>query len=401
LERKDIRRIAVRTVFYALIVVSVIWVTRYQQFDLTALTGRPFTTYDLGFMATPLLVMITMVYAAAIIQKLLKGRLIKPIATSLQLLSVPSLLMLLSSWEGMPEPIVPTINVFFQCVLAYVVYSLVNVVLETYEKIARPVSRSLLLVVTGYILTNAVTKMRPYISGFDPGIFGKANTIILYSFVATAALSLFEVAKHSSNEVVSFTSRLLSRSLPTKFVSMACLFLYLFLVRGFLIGQYAFLSTYIVVFEWIAICLFAYSTYRSFRGYVEKEFVVPDIVEEWRQHIQSIDWVTDHKLEDVANSVKLFVEKGVKDMLVIYLVSIMSRVSVSEGLMANAISPLLAYVDLKPGLVILSWQVSYIESENRARRKSILKKVLDNLDSLSVTSKVILEDSRMVEEKVV
>ncbi len=110
------------------------------------------TILVLGYAVASFIALIVLLYTSIVVSKLYKGQLVSALTTSLNLLSVPTFVALLPSWEGAYPYFKPLSYSILLGVLAYSFFLIINSVSENYREIIYPVSRSMLLALVGLIL---------------------------------------------------------------------------------------------------------------------------------------------------------------------------------------------------------------------------------------------------------
>ena len=334
----------------------------------------------LGYAVASFIALIVLLYTSIIVSKLYKGRLVSALTTSLNLLSVPTFVALLPSWEGAFPYFKPLSYSILLGVLAYSVFLVINSVSENYREIIYPVSRSMLLALVGLILWYLSNQIISPKIGIQEGI----GYVILFSFLGTAMLSLFEAIRELPGGTISLIATYLSRNLWRRSIFLLLTSAYLFVGRGIIINRYSDAQTYLIVAEWITLSALVLRSYWQFKGFIENEYVKPDQIENWSRHVQSVEWATDERMKGVADSIQDFLDRGVKDSLVVCLVGLMRDAGELEDSITSSLSPLIEYEDLRPGVVFHSLQKEYIEEKNRKRRMSIFSGTLSQLSKIGL-----------------
>jgi hypothetical protein len=269
---------------------------------------------------------------------------------------------------------------------------IVNSAAEDYREIIYPVSRSILLTLVGLILWNLSSQIVPKI-----GIWSGVGYVILVSFLGTATLSLFEAVREHPSRIRSLVAMFLSRNLALRFTLLLLSSAYLFIVRGVFLGRYPGVQSYLIVVEWITLSVIALRSFWAFKGFIENEYVEPDQVENWSSHTQSLEWVTDLRMKGVADSIQDFLDRGVKDSLVVCLVGLMRDAGELDISITSSLSPLIEYEDLRPGIVFHRSQEEYLMEKNRERRKTIFIGTLSQLRKIGL--KVQLPEDALPQTK--
>jgi hypothetical protein len=216
------------------------------------------------------------------------------------------------------------------------------------------------------------------------GIWSGVGYVILVSFLGTATLSLFEVVREEPRRIKSIVATFLSRNLALRFTLLLSTSAYFFVARGVFFSRYPDAQSFFIVAEWITLSVIVLRSYWSFKGFIENEYVEPDQAENWNRHTQSVEWVTDQRMKGVADSIQDFLDRGVKDSIVVYLVGLMRDVGEFDSSITSSLSPLIEYEDLHPGIVFHRSQEEYLKEENTKRRKTIFVGTLSQLRTIGL-----------------
>ena len=381
MDKELIKKVIWSTVLYGLTVGALYYVLRVREMSLTNSQSVTFSSFSLSFIFAPLVATLALNYAASLLSVLVQGRVVPPVCLALRLMAVPTGLMLLSSWSGIPMVLLPIIQFLFYVLLTYSIHHVALVVGQKYEKILTPVLLCAAVLVYMTLTRQALTGIAPSLQPLIPLVdLGRVDGVFLVAFLVTAVTALFGLLKEHRNQYASFIGREIGSGTFTKFFLFIFLSFYLQLGRSYLTPYIN--PQYLVIVEWVAVCLTAYSFYRLFKNYVNTALVKYIEVEEWKAHVQKIEWTTDARLDDLTNHIKEFHATGRKENLLVNLISVLLEVGGNESDIARVTAPLINHRDVEPGVVILRWQVSYLEKENKKRRQAVLQDVLAQLESL-------------------
>jgi hypothetical protein len=342
----------------------------------------------IGYAVASFISLTVLLYTSIVISKVLKGQLIPALSTSLKLLSVPTFLVLLPTWAG-DSPYFKSIS--YSLFLGALVYSgllMVNSVAVNYREIVYPLSRSIFLALMGLILWNLSNQIEFSQIGIKRGV----NYVILVSFLGTATLSLFDIVRKHPSGIISLLATFLSRNLALRSIVLLLASSYLFVGRGVLINNYPNVQSYLIVVEWITLSIIVFRSYWAFKGFIEKEYVEPDELEKWNRHTQNNEWATDQRMKSVADAIQEFLDRGVKDSLIVYLIGLMRDAGELDNSITSSLSPLIDYVDLHSGVIFHASQEMYIDEKNRKRRITIFADTISQLRKIGLKVQ-LLEDT--------
>jgi hypothetical protein len=334
----------------------------------------------IGYAVASFTSLTVLLYASIVVSRLLKGPLVPALSTSLKLLSVPTFLTLLPTW-AVASPFLGSIS--YSLLLGALVYSgllIVNSLAVNYQEIAYPLSRSVFLALMGLVLWNLSNQIQFSQIGVKTGV----NYVILVSFLGSASLSSFDVLRKHQSRVVSIVATFLSRDLALRSIVLLLTSSYLFVGRGVLMNNYPNVQSYLMVAEWVTLSVIVFRSYWSFKGFIEKKYVEHDELEKWSRHTQNSEWATDQRMKSVSDAIQEFLDRGVKDLIIVYLIGLMRDAGELDNSIASSLSPLIDYVDLHPSVIFHESQEMYIEEKNRKRRLTIFAETISQLRKIGL-----------------
>ena len=394
------REIIKATIIYAIAFSFVIWFTKYQ---VVTVPYEPL--YDLGVdfnlshLFEPMLVFLGLRYSASIVDETIGGKAREPFTRILRVLSTTLFITLLAL-----SPITPWYFSEFGIILLLaatvgVLHSEGSKLLKEYNKpFINIVITTVVIIGMGFLLNHlgntilAVKQGLGIVNYFPEDVEGGVLTnslingfltalpnLLFFSAIGTSILCLIGLARLSGNLYISFFGRTLSESLKGKYVDVFIVLTYVLIVRGILIQIGGINPQYIVVAEWGFICILAYAVYGRTKGYVRDTLTYPELSGPISRHVQEIEKITDKKFEVLSEYIEIFLHKGEKEQLIVYLVELLRDYRINQNEVGLLISKLVRFKDREPGFVTPTWRKRLVEEHNMDRRKEVVMDLLYRL----------------------
>lgn len=207
-------------------------------------------------------------------------------------------------------------------------------------------------------------------SGLD---FGSA---IAYAMVLAAPISLLSILKDHGNPNLRFIGRYLSNDRNMIFIALiAVLFFEYVIILRPLLAQRA--PDAVVLFEWLFVALvaiYAAYYYRTYLNRISQEQLVGD----WHSLMQTMRF-DKGGLEDSSRSVKIFLEEGRMEGLIVLLTSVMLQNGLSRGRIENLLRGLMRYRIEEAPPLMLRWTYGDYEARNQEARMRLLMSSLQGM----------------------
>jgi hypothetical protein len=156
---------------------------------------------------------------------------------------------------------------------------------------------------------------------------------------------------------------------------------YLVLIRTSLAAN----MTFLPYVEWIMITLMVFEIYTAAR-ISDAESYVSSENKAWKSHVQENRREIGQDLTRVKSAIEEFVDHGVKDHLLVYLVLYMQRLGKTEEDIFEMLSPLMncqeAVTKPKLYLSVFSKTRTKLAARNRKAREDMVKKLFQEIDRL-------------------
>jgi len=156
---------------------------------------------------------------------------------------------------------------------------------------------------------------------------------------------------------------------------------YLYLVRPSLAAHLPFLP----YMEWIAIALAAYAMYTVTSQPVEELYVSPE-ERCWKKHNQVVRKETGCDLMRIISVMEEFINRGVKEPLLVHLALHLQRLGVTEEGVLKTLKPLIDYREKKRRhklyFLFFPWKRRKFARENMKARENLLKNLLEKIKRL-------------------
>jgi len=159
------------------------------------------------------------------------------------------------------------------------------------------------------------------------------------------------------------------------------------LLAGFLIVYFRFFRPailinwqYLQLLDWLIVVIIVWGGFSSVRGNINRNLSAQLKYSDWEKHKQKIEIKLDPDLEYAEKVQFLFVEEGVKEELVVYLVDVLLK-NVRQSLqsISDLLNPLINYQDEPVPSPSLNWVKNRVIRRNRKNREMLLMELLSNL----------------------
>lgn len=207
-------------------------------------------------------------------------------------------------------------------------------------------------------------------SGLD---FGSA---IAYAMIVAAPVSLLSLFKNHSNPNMRILGRYLSNDKNMIFVAlMAVLFFEYVIILRPLLAQRS--PDAVVLFEWFFVALvagYAAYYYRSYLNRISQDQLVGD----WRSLMQTMKYDKGN-LADSSRSVRLFLEEGESEGLIVLLVSVMLQNGLSTGKIEGLLQGLVRYRTEEAPPLMPRWTYGDYTARVQEARMRVLMSALQGM----------------------
>jgi hypothetical protein len=207
-------------------------------------------------------------------------------------------------------------------------------------------------------------------SGLD---FGSA---IAYAMIVAAPVSLLSLFKNHSNPNMRILGRYLSNDKNMIFVAlMSVLFFEYVIILRPLLAQRS--PDAVVLFEWFFVALvagYAAYYYRSYLNRISQDQLVGD----WRSLMQTMKFDKGN-LADSSRSVRLFLEEGESEGLIVLLISVMLQNGLSTGRIEGLLQGLVRYRTEEAPPLMLRWTYGDYTARVQEARMRVLMSALQGM----------------------
>jgi len=181
---KTVKELAVPSIAYLVSILLTVWflVLQHTTIPLTFLGIDQ--QVNLTFLGLPLTVLLVFRYIALVIEKLLVGEIITPLANGLRTISITGFLYLLSNWSTFPLWLRPITEFLIYTSLLSVLHNLVIEILNDINQLFEPIITSIYILFVGYISSNTWLAMYPNIAATLSTMLSDSLTSILQSGLA-------------------------------------------------------------------------------------------------------------------------------------------------------------------------------------------------------------------------
>jgi hypothetical protein len=397
---KTVKELAVPSITYLVSILLTVWFLVLQQ------TTIPFTLLgidlqvNLTFLGLPLTVLLVFRYIALVIEKLLVGEIITPLANGLRTISLTGFFYLLSGWSEFPIWLRPITEFLLYFSIFSVLHNLILEILININQLFEPIITSIYILFIGYIGCNTWLAMYPSIatslstvlsdshtSILQSGLAEPINYIIILSTVLTSAFTLTGLGANHPNSYLRFMSKTIGENISKVMFQNIAFFFYIFFVRNFLFKYSGINPRFITVAEWLLICGTFYFGYQNLKNYAETALVVNDVTGTWRKHFQQVQTLSDPQLETLSRLIEGFVDNSLKDDLVTHLTILLTESGMALNQVSQINGLLIGHQDRKPPRIGFPWQIAQHKRFDMQRRKQVVDTVLSSIRMNSIVSR--------------
>jgi len=170
-------------------------------------------------------------------------------------------------------------------------------------------------------------------------------------------------------------SEWISKGRVRNFLCGSLLVGYLFFVRPPIIGRFP----QLIVVEWVIVSSVVAIAYFNIRTLSRDLYKDARVLEWMKKHTPIVKSSTGASFDDVMRIQKSFVEKSVKEPLLIHSIVHLRDLGMSEEAIMWTLIKLITYRDKKPSFWSLPWTRRKIEEENLDARKKILTVLVEDM----------------------
>ena len=386
---KTVKELAVPSIAYLVSILLTVWflVLQHTTIPLTFLGIDQ--QVNLTFLGLPLTVLLVFRYIALVIEKLLVGEIITPLANGLRTISITGFLYLLSNWSTFPLWLRPITEFLIYTSLLSVLHNLVIEILNDINQLFEPIITSIYILFVGYISSNTWLAMSPNIAAtlstmlsdsltsiLQSGLAEPINYIIILSTVLTSAFTLTGLGANHPNSYLRFMSKTVGENISKVMFLNFAFFFYIFFVRNFLFKYSGINPQFITIAEWLLICGTFYLGYQNLKSYAETALVIEDVTGTWRKHFQQVETISDPQLELLSRLIEGFIDNSLRDDLVTHLTVLLTESGMALNQVSQINGLLIGHQDTKPPRIGFPWQIAQHKRFDKQRRKQIVDTVL-------------------------
>lgn len=392
---ETVQKIVQRTIIYVAVILIIYYITLQSGYIIPPDLGGEYLEIHMFFW--PMLAALALKYSQEIIDILLIGQYIPHMVKALKNMAILIPVWLFSTYY---EELSIVSELMFYIAVLVTGYFLMNI-LQTYSRkndnyALQLVTRFFYTVFNGFILSIAWKTLAPSLTlvglSLSSGIISGISSLILLSSLTAAFLSLTVLAENNENPYVATFAKRISIRPSENFIQVFTLLAYLFYVRPQIDVYFSEYSKYLPYFEWGIIVFTAFLSFRNLRSYIQNDLTRVDVMGKLQKHLQEIETSSDYRIDNLTKSVNNFIERGEKEVLLMYLANILSKNSASALSSANALHELIYYKPKELELITFRWNKEQAHLQDMAKRKEILSQVLPIIQQLSYRQDGIEEE---------
>lgn len=232
------------------------------------------------------------------------------------------------------------------------------------------------LLITGYALSKGISYL-VYLHEIPSKLALFMNILSLaiflgFIFAAFAALAAF--GEKSKSPIFSGIFKWLVNSQ-----------LFIMLIACFLVSYFGFLRPellinwpYLQLLDWIIVVAMVWGGFDSVRESISRNLSAPLTYSDWGKHTQKIENKIDEELEYAERVQRLFVENGIKEELVVYLVGVLQESGrYSQQEISLQLDPLINYHAEPVPSPSFEWVKNRVSQRNRRNREMLFTELMD------------------------
>jgi len=384
---REIRgKILRNTALYGVFAASILWILFFN--DFTVGDFRSFLPYlpdqlasmSLSVILLPLLVSVSIFYAASLLGAAFEGGLSELLVGSLYAAGFAAFFALFLIYSPGSEMLNSAGYLFLAAFAVLLIYNFLAVLSRAWKIHAlKAVAASAAIYVVGEIAVRLLSLFMGSGGAALPAELGGAlNELLGLGVTVAAAVSLLAVLKNSRNDYLSAVGGVASNYILVVSASLAGS-LYFNYFRGRLASispGIANLSPYI---EWTAICVVAALIYARTRKGIQASIMAEAQLGDWMKHVQEVSMYKGNRFVGFTEMIDEFIARGHRDRLLVRLVMFLHENRVRDEEISLILSNLINYEDVKKPLFSLKGRATALEKENEDRRRDVLLKTISDI----------------------
>jgi len=201
------------------------------------------------------------------------------------------------------------------------------------------------------------------------------GTTFFAGFLAVAAAFFFSYSRYLKDPIVIALSNWFIESQLRTFLIGSFFGFYFFILRPTIVQAFSFAP----LIEWSVVSLLILRILISTRSKISKTYAPLVDIASWERHVQKIRYKMDTSLEEMRNFQRLFVDEGIRDPLLVSLISILAKSGYSQTGIAYSLHDLINYRDKDVPQIAFDWEKKRVLKKNREARMNILNAVMESI----------------------
>ena len=256
-----------------------------------------------------------------------------------------------------------------------------NYVLELGVNFSSTIFIGFILGLAGETIVTQIVSMNMF--DISPNLISGLSTLIITSSIITAIFSLAVLGESNENPYLVSFARKINVDSSTNFIRIFGLLAYLFYARPYVDVFLAENRQYLPYFEWGIITFMALLLFRDLRAYISKDLTKVDVMGKWQKHLQEIETRSDYRIDRLTQYIDNFINKGEKEVLLVYLINLLQLNQTSRFKSADALHDLIYYKPKELELFTFRWNREQAQLKDLAMRNEILTNLLPIIEQLS------------------
>jgi hypothetical protein len=395
LEKKSLKneittKTASKTIVYAVVATILYYITMVENYSFPLSFEDRVVDVALRQFFEPILVYISLRFIKELMDLFFIGKYIPSLRTALSYLSFLVPIWMLSR---------PYTSLYVLTTISYnlILITCINLAFNLTKTYAIEKNNSAIsiaanffsIIFIGYIFSHAAREIglnliSNNIIDFPPSLISGLSNLSLTSSILAAFLTLTVFFAKTENPYIIYLVEKINVNPVENFLRIFILFSYVIYLRPIVDSIFAENREYLPYFEWGIIFLLSYILFRNLRHYVSTSISRTDPMGQWSKHLQVIETRSDYRIDQLTEYIEEFINYGDKDILLVYLINLLSINH--KGLLrtADALYDLIYYEPKNLELITFQWNRERTRQEEIKKRKEILSNLLPLIEELNV-----------------
>lgn len=332
----------------------------------------------------PLLVGISFFYVSILIGALFEGTINRVIISGLYAGGFSSFIVVYMIIQPMSEANQIAGYLFMGSYAIYFIYSIISVIAELRDQhYLRVISGSLAIFILGQVCVQMVNLYM-----VAPGVPETEQVTLIkemlnIGFSVASGITLVGIFRDSRNVYLSQFGGIASNYFFVTALSLIGT-LYLNFMGGRLTDVNPVIKQLSPYIEWTGVVIVGAFIFTVMRRGMTETMMVPTELGDWGKHIQDTSSTKGKQLKDFTEIIKEFVDRGMKERLIVKLFRFLNENRASEPEMGKCLKELIDYEDQKHPNFAKRGVSKKVDENNQERRMLVLARTVQHINGLGL-----------------